>query len=172
MFLNGEWVELKVVAHAYHRSANGFGPESNDLAIYQLATGLTAEAWLSIAPAVPSAQARCHILGFLPKGKQTDVVALQRLECLMGYEGSKSPMEANNLVFLHGQAASLNSGNLKGMSGGPIVNGAEEVVGMFISGDYKREPRNPPPNYRPAVDFDLTAVSGLHIANVIRELAQ
>lgn len=170
LLFDGQYIELRLVFKSYFDSRpNVHGPESDDLAIYSLPEGINTQYYLPLAHVAPSNGAPCYALGFLPTDGEPNRIAPQHLECSMWYEGSKSPSNAQNIIFLEGWAQSLHQGELYGMSGGPVINEAEEVVGLFFSGGLKRIPRVPSPDYASTPNVELFAISSIHIIEAMNE---
>ena len=171
LLFDGQHIELNLVFKSYYDTRpNVHGPESDDLAIYQLPVGTNSQYYLPLAPIAPANGEACHALGFIPDDARISCIAPQRLDCSMWYEGINSPHNAQNMIFLEGWSDSLHQGELYGMSGGPILNEAEEVVGLFFSGGLKKVPRLPGPEYKSTPNVELFAISGAHIVEAMNKV--
>lgn len=163
--IGNEYIKLVMLSDRYLKAPV---PTSDDLTICRLPNGLISQAHLHLATAAPATGAACHILGFLPSSDASLGSTYHKLKCVMDSEMKDDPaLKMDYKLKLHGMADELKQAKLGGMSGGPIVNRENNVIGMLIS-----RPLTPSleSNLLPGQNIPLYAISSAHIAEVISQL--
>jgi hypothetical protein len=143
---------------AFYKYRTHLAPDADDIAILQVPDDLASQHYWHLAPTEPPIGAACQIVGFPGAGK-----ALHELPCLMGCEESETPLNGNN-IHLHGWANDLLEGSLGGMSGGPIIDKENQVIGLLANGQRIVGSSATNPKYK------ITATSTARILRAVEEI--
>lgn len=143
---------------AFYKYRTHLSPNADDIAILQIPEDLPSQPYWRMAPEEPPIGATCQITGFPGDGKP-----LHELLCLMGCEESETPPNENS-IHLHGWASDLLAGNLGGMSGGPILNRENQVIGLLANGQRIIGGSLTNPKYK------ITATSTARIFRAVEEI--
>jgi hypothetical protein len=115
--------------------------------------------YLELAPEMTTEQNH-QISGFLNPTDGSNIPALHTLDCTLAGRfprGKKIDLQGESSKLL------LQRDNLRGMSGGPVIAPSGKTVGLFIGGRLKPAPAS-------SVDYNLRAISSMHIIEVISNL--
>lgn len=156
--INDQIIRPKAVFEKYRTH---LAPDADDLAILQLPHDVPSQPYWPLASTKPLDDTECSILGLNGSGglhQQT----LQKLTCLMGCKSCENPPNENS-IHLSGWHTQLLGGKLAGMSGGPILNPANEVIGLLSRG--QRIVGTSPSE----LNFSLTATSTPRILRALEE---
>jgi hypothetical protein len=158
--LGEEWFELTVGFEGYEPTP---GPTTDDLAILLLPQTAPDQQFLSLATTIPSRESPLLLMGFLPNDVSPTQPKLHQATCTLWYEGSKNLDKDENKYFLHSWGDDLYEGDINGMSGGPILDDAGQVIALLRGGKYKPLGRFPPAD--PKHNFLLEAITSIHISD-------
>jgi hypothetical protein len=164
--LDGRFVVFDTVFRHYEVIE---GAESDDLAIGRLPSGLTGTSVVTLAKELPVLRAPCAIAGFRKNTDNSNAPWFHQYRCEFEHAYA---LRSPNRIRLQGTRLQLNDGNLHSMSGGPVTNEQEEVIGLLTGGSFRLTPYKPTPGASTLPEIILWGVSSTHIAEVLVTLTQ